>query len=92
MKILGIQILFKTLQKQNDLDPSRFSIMGASFGSPFAILAAASEPGFHGLVVMYGFGNIQKTIAHRIEKAWAPKWGILSIPLSWVISQSLSHY
>lgn len=80
----GIQALGEELRRRPDLDGERMSIVGASFGAPFAIHGAAASPGiFTGLVVIHGFADVRRTLENRLRLALERKQVVASGPLSW---------
>ncbi len=73
----GIRLLTAALRARPDVDPRRITIVGASLGAPFAVVAAA-ELGLPGLVVVHGFGDLPGVIAQQFIHALEPRYG------SWV--------
>ncbi len=73
----GIRRLTAQLRTRPDVDPQRITIVGASLGAPFAVVAAA-ELGLPGLVVVHGFGDLPGVIAQQFIHALEPRYG------SWV--------
>lgn len=67
----GICELAKKLATRRDVDASRILVLGASFGAPFAIRAAADCPELiRGLVIVHGFGDLKATTKHIIKKSF----------------------
>lgn len=81
----------RALAQDPRIDPERMGIIGASFGAPFALRAAAEDPGFRAVAIVHGFGDIAGTIEHRLFQAWKDRlprgFAWLAGPLSW----SLGH-
>ncbi len=73
----GIRRLTAQLRARPDVDPQRITIVGASLGAPFAVVAAA-EHGLPGLVVVHGFGDLPGVIAQQFVRSLEPRYG------SWV--------
>lgn len=90
----GITSLVSLLKNRKDVDPERIAIVGASFGAPFAIHAAAESPDLSALIVVHGFGDIRGTIRHRLLGIWADRLGRFSNFFaglaSWVITLILN--
>jgi dienelactone hydrolase len=79
----GIKTLVTNLIHRPEVDPSKVIIVGASFGSPFAIAA-----GITGVVLVHGFGKVPQTLEHVILKSWLPKYGWPAHPLAWLLSRA----
>lgn len=84
--IAGIQELHSLLEKRIEVDARKITVVGASFGAPFALAAAAADPGIKGVVLIHGFGNVPETAMNRLLKRWRPQWGILAYPMSWLLA------
>ena len=82
----GILELRKVLIARGDVDASKITIIGASLGSPFAIAAAAEDPGFSGLVLVHGFADLRRTSKHQFIRSWKPKFGFISHVPAWLIT------
>lgn len=74
----GISRLVPLLRDRKDVDPERIAIVGASFGAPFAVHAAAVSPDLSALIIVHGFGDIRGTIRHRLATLWAKSLGRLT--------------
>jgi dienelactone hydrolase len=85
--IEGIEVLCRELRKRKDVDPDRITLVGASFGAPFALTAAAHDPEISGVVLVHGFGDVPNTIEHVALRSWQPRIGFLARPLAWVLSR-----
>lgn len=83
----GISQLVRQLQKRPEIDASRVVIIGASFGAPFAVAAAAWTPGIKGVVLVHGFGQIPSTAEHVILKSWLPRYGWAARLPAWILSR-----
>ncbi|MBI3544883.1 MAG: dienelactone hydrolase family protein, partial [Deltaproteobacteria bacterium] len=84
--LVGINELVSALKKRGDVDPTRIFIVGASFGAPFAVAAAAENHDLAGLAVVHGFGDVPDTVQAILETKWAPKLHFLARPLAWALS------
>jgi dienelactone hydrolase len=65
----GIARLQAYLLSRPDVDPSRVTLVGVSFGSPFAVVAAQRN-GTPGLAVIHGFGSVSDVVAHVLARRW----------------------
>ncbi|MEK6579152.1 MAG: dienelactone hydrolase family protein [Bdellovibrionota bacterium] len=90
--IRGIAELVKILKKRSDIDPKRVTLLGASFGAPFAVAAAAYDPSIAGLVVVHGFGLGQRTLENVLLRSWIPRLGWIAHPLAWIASRLGWYY
>ncbi len=88
----AIPALIDYLEKRPELDRSRISIIGASFGAPFAIHAAATDSRVRGLVVVHGFADVVSTASHRMLPALTRKLGVFAEPVSWIVSSASWWY
>src|SRR5436305_13565773 len=68
-------------------DALRTIVVGASFGAPFALAAAAQDPSISGVVLIHGFGDIPGTGRFRILQSWKSRFGPLTNPLAWLLSR-----
>ncbi len=87
-----VEALHAFLRSRADVDPDRVCVLGASFGAPFALRAAADDPAIRCLVLVEGFAKIEYTAAHRMRQLWGGKLGPLARPLSRLIAWSLGLY
>ena len=86
----GIGVLHKTFLEVSSRQYSPSILVGASFGAPFAIAAAAAaaDGGAHpyqGLVILHGFAKIPETATALIAKKWEKKAGILGRWAAWLV-------
>jgi dienelactone hydrolase len=86
--VSGIQMLHQILLQRSDVDPKRVTLVGASFGAPFVIAAAAQDPSITGLVLVHGFGDIPNTVVHQLMRKWPAKYGIFAKPMAWILSHA----
>jgi dienelactone hydrolase len=87
----GIETLYALLRKRPDVDPDRMSIVGASVGAPFAVIAA-EQARIPGLVIVHGFGKIRLTAEHQFVRKWEPKYGALSRIPAWLLTTLAAIY
>jgi len=50
------------LQQRDDVDPEKIFVIGASFGAPFAVNAAAVDQRIKAVILLYGGGDIGKLV------------------------------
>jgi pimeloyl-ACP methyl ester carboxylesterase len=84
---LGIAQLVRELKKRPEIDAEKIVIIGASFGAPFAVAAAAWIPGIKGVVLVHGFGHVAETAEHVILRSWLPRYGWMARPPAWLLSR-----
>lgn len=82
----AISLVLDELLKRKDVNPKRVSIIGASLGAPFAVMAASRDSRFKGLVLLHGFAKVEETIAFQFERKWK-QWGWLASALSWCLAK-----
>jgi pimeloyl-ACP methyl ester carboxylesterase len=82
----------RELGARQDVDPRRIVIIGASFGTPVAIEAAAREPAIDGLIVVHGFARVRETAEHVILRSWLPRYGWFARPAAWFLTRLASLY
>ncbi len=85
----GIKRLVDALSTRPELDPGRISIIGASFGSPFALAAAGSDPRLKGVIIVHGFADVVSTASHRMTPGLRRKFGALGFlapPVAWTVA------
>lgn len=70
----GIGRLHAALAAHPAIDAERITIVGASLGAPFAVIAAA-EHDIPGLVAVQGYGKLATVISHQFRIRWEPEWG-----------------
>jgi dienelactone hydrolase len=90
--VQGIRELAASLKGRTEIDPRKIIVVGASFGSPFVLAAAADNPDIAGVVIVHGFGNIPETAENVLMKNWRTRFGIFARPLAWLLSRSLWMY
>ena len=60
------------LEQRPEVDPEKIFVVGASFGAPFAVNAAAVEPRIKAVILLYGGGDISLMVessTHREVKS-----------------------
>lgn len=86
--IEALGVLHGRLQQRTDVDARRLTIVGASLGSPFAVIAA-DRFGYDGVVLAHGFADLPRTIGHQFARRWEPRWGSLGSALAWLSQQAI---
>lgn len=84
----GIERLTAHLRTRPEVDASRVTIIGASLGTPFAVTAAADH-GIPGLVLIHGFGELRRVIAHQFIRKLEPRVGAWIRGPAWGLSNAL---
>lgn len=70
----AVSLAAAALAEHPELRGARVTLMGVSFGSPFAILAAASEPvRYQGLALLYGFADLRRLVEHALRDVHWPR-------------------
>lgn len=82
----AIKALVDHLKSRKDVDPNRIAIVGASFGAPYSIRAAALNSDLNALILVHGFADIKGTIEYRLTNIWAGQLGFFSSWASWMAS------
>jgi dienelactone hydrolase len=80
------------LEKKPYVDKERLCVLGASFGAPFAVRAAAADPAVKCLVIVHGFAGVRGTTASRMRQLWRKNLGIFTRPSAWTLAALLSLY
>ncbi len=88
----GIELLINKLKKKSEVNPEKINILGASFGAPFAVYAAAKSQDLKGLIIIHGFGKIKEVIQHQAEKKLTLKFGSFAKVLSSAAAQTSWRY
>lgn len=83
--------LHSHLRARPDVDAARISIVGVSFGAPFAVVGAA-EHAIPGLVVIHGFAEVPRVIGHQFAWRWAEDGRAWLRPLAWLLGHALHAY
>ena len=71
-----------------EVDSSRVLVVGASLGVPFALRAAAREPRFKGVALLYGSADIGDWVARNLKDV--PRW--LRPLAGWLVAVAFRHY
>lgn len=83
----GIHQLVAVLASMPEVDAGRVSVLGASFGSLFAVQAASANPAIQGVILVHGFGDPRSNAYYLARKKFVPRYGeILGTPLAWLLS------
>lgn len=70
----SVELALDYLLQRPDVDPTRVELVGASFGAPFATIAAARDTRITRLWLAHGGGDTYRMISRGLEKEipWAP--------------------
>lgn len=90
--VRGIVELVKILKNQPEIDARKIVAVGASFGAPFVLAAAAREPDISHLVLVHAFGQIPETAENVVLKSWLPRYGWTARPAAWLLSRLIWMY
>ena len=85
----GIAQLTAHLRARPDVDAHRISIVGASLGAPFAVRAAADLQ-LPGVILVHGFGDLRRVIAHQFIHKLEPRLGVWVRWPSWGLANALA--
>ncbi|MBI4538597.1 MAG: alpha/beta hydrolase [Gemmatimonadetes bacterium] len=75
------------LASRPDVDSSRMVLVASSFAVPFASIAAASEPRFKNVALIYGGADLPALLAANLELGPRPLRRIIAAALTWPIRQ-----
>lgn len=84
--VAGIESLTDLLKQLPEIDSKNIIGIGASFGSPVVLAAAAHHPDIRRIILIHAFGQVQETANHVILRSWLTRYGWISRPLAWAIS------
>lgn len=87
----ALGLLHAQLARRADVDTARITLVGVSFGAPFAVVAAA-EHEIPGLVVIHGFADLPTVIGHPFARRWAEDGRAWMSPLAWLLGHALDAY
>jgi pimeloyl-ACP methyl ester carboxylesterase len=76
--VARILLVGEYLLGRDDVDPERVSLIGVSFGGFYAPAAAALEPRFRNVAVMYAGGDVAAIVGRQVERLSSPPAGILA--------------
>ncbi|MGK5087177.1 hypothetical protein WDW86_06430 [Bdellovibrionota bacterium FG-2] len=85
--VQGILDLAKSLRSRPEIDPHRIFALGASFGSPFVLAAAAKDADISAVILVHAFGQVPETAEHVLLRSWLPRYGWISRPAAWFLSR-----
>jgi cephalosporin-C deacetylase-like acetyl esterase len=71
----AILLLAQYLYTREDVDPDRVTIVGASFGAPFAVAAAATDRRIAGVALVHGGGDFESLVAGALSGS-VPAWTV----------------
>ncbi len=70
--VSGLLLALEYLRTRPDVDPRRITVAGASLGAFAAVIAGSADPGFAGVAVLYGGGDVRRVVAENLP--WGPRW------------------
>jgi fermentation-respiration switch protein FrsA (DUF1100 family) len=76
------------LARRADVDSSRLAIAATSFAVPFATIAAAAEPRFRNVALIYGAGDLPHVLAANLD--FDPAF--LRRPAAWLAMQPFAEF
>ncbi|MEW6057794.1 MAG: acyl-CoA thioester hydrolase/BAAT C-terminal domain-containing protein [Bdellovibrionota bacterium] len=82
----GIRLLKSYLHQRPDVNKTQTLILGASFGAPFALAAAAEDPDITGVILIHGFAQIPETLEQRLAQRLQPRFGLLGEVLAKLVT------
>ncbi|HWP48055.1 MAG TPA: dienelactone hydrolase family protein [Candidatus Limnocylindrales bacterium] len=65
--VVGGLLMVDYLTQRKGVDPERITMVGISFGSPFAVVVSALDPRIRGVAIHYGGGDLEKLLFHNIQ-------------------------
>lgn len=83
----GIPELKSRLLTDPRVDPARIGIVGASFGAPIAIEAAARDASIRSLVIVHGFADLKSELEFRLGQILKEQWGEWAHALAWLMAR-----
>lgn len=90
--VSGIRKLREKLAADSTVDPKRIAVIGASFGSPFALAAAQADPNLQTVFIIHGFTDTTAVLKHRLGQILGPSLGLLTPFASWTLSHAITAY
>ena len=76
--VARILLLGQYLLTRDDVDPERLSLIGVSFGGFYAPAAAALEPAFRNVALMYAGGHVGGIVGRQVARVTSPPAGVLA--------------
>lgn len=76
--VARLLLLGQYLLGRDDVDPERLSLIGVSFGGFYAPAAAALEPRFRNVALMYAGGDVGAIVGRQVERVASPPAGVLA--------------
>jgi dienelactone hydrolase len=89
----AVEALASEIARVPEVDPSRLGVIGASFGAPFALEAAANLGArMRYVILVHGFADAAGTIEHRLHQIWSDRLGWLARPAAWLTARLIWAY
>ncbi|HUF29563.1 MAG TPA: hypothetical protein VMM77_02790, partial [Gemmatimonadaceae bacterium] len=76
------------LAQRGDVDSARLAIAATSFAVPFATIAAAADPRFRNVALIYGAGDLPKVLASNLDLDPA----FLRRPAAWLAMRPFAEF
>jgi hypothetical protein len=76
--VARLLLLSEYLLTRDDVDPERLSLIGVSFGGFYAPAAAAVDPRFRNVALMFAGGDVASIVGRQVELAASAPAGILT--------------
>jgi fermentation-respiration switch protein FrsA (DUF1100 family) len=76
------------LAQRRDVDSTRMAIAATSFAVPFATIAAAAEPRFQNVALIYGAGDLPRVLAANLDL----KPAFLRRPAAWLAMRPFAEF
>jgi predicted esterase len=80
---LALDALIEKLRRDPRVDARKITVVGASFGAPFAITAAVRNPAITGVILIHAFGRVDLAFAEQLMN----EWGRWSYPFAWSLGK-----
>lgn len=83
----------KYLESRPDVDPARTVVAGGSLGAFVAVVAGAVDPGYEGVISLYGGGELRRIVARTLGTH--PRWlrpGLAAALNPWLGPLDPVHY
>lgn len=87
----GVDRLYAALKARPDVDPARITIVGASAGTPFATVGAATN-GIPGVILVQGFAQVRDVVQHLFVRKLEPKYGAWVRGPAWLLATWIHWY
>jgi hypothetical protein len=76
--VARLLLLAEYLLTRDDVDPERLALIGVSFGGFYAPAAAAVDPRFRNVALMYAGGDVASIVGRQVESVASAPAGVLA--------------